>query len=420
MDASAILALLGGISLLSAVVGGGIEVERIKIPSISPKLRIILGIIGVVLIGIAVWMSVLPAAAPATIESPTPTPVVAPPEPSPQSHPPEITNVVVREDASGGSLVIYQDVFFQDHDGDAYLIDWDLVSTTASNVTLSDSYIETSPEEQIAGTFHTAKWACDGSTYTATVRGTVFDRAGNRSDPVEYTLECRALATATPSPLPARQSFSDTYQQLADDGRYIKHTAFTADSGWVLLYDTSGVSSFGIPEDASDKLGELGDAGKEIKAVAFTSDSGWAILYDKNGAAWRGIPEDAAVKLGELGDAGEEIKTVAFTRDSGWVILYDRNKAVWRDIPPDAATRLEKLVDGEDEIKTIAFTGDAGWIILLGWADAWWHDIPPDAATELHDISDAGKEIKSIAFTSNSGWIILMDWSDAWRARTPP
>jgi hypothetical protein len=99
---------------------------------------------------------------------------------------------VVREDTSSGSLTIYQDVHFQDPDGDAHYMDWELISATADGVAVSDGTIEASSEEQMAGAITTGVWRCEqGENYSATISGTILDRAGNQSNTVEYTLECR-------------------------------------------------------------------------------------------------------------------------------------------------------------------------------------------------------------------------------------
>ncbi len=60
MDTPAVIAGIGGIAILIALVGGGIEAEKIRIPSIPGRLRILSGIVGFVLIGVAVWL-ILPS-----------------------------------------------------------------------------------------------------------------------------------------------------------------------------------------------------------------------------------------------------------------------------------------------------------------------------------------------------------------------
>lgn len=61
MDASAIFATLGGIALLVALFGGGIKAEKIEIPTVSGKYRILSGIVGISLLSISIWLSFPPA-----------------------------------------------------------------------------------------------------------------------------------------------------------------------------------------------------------------------------------------------------------------------------------------------------------------------------------------------------------------------
>lgn len=57
MDVSGILALLGGIAIFVSLFGGGIEVERIKIPVITMQIRIFSALTGISLIGLAIWIA---------------------------------------------------------------------------------------------------------------------------------------------------------------------------------------------------------------------------------------------------------------------------------------------------------------------------------------------------------------------------
>lgn len=68
-----VLAILGGIALLLAILGGGIEVKgQVVIPKMPGLPRIISFLVGAVLIGIAIWLIVPPDDHP-----PTPTPTMA-------------------------------------------------------------------------------------------------------------------------------------------------------------------------------------------------------------------------------------------------------------------------------------------------------------------------------------------------------
>lgn len=67
MDAVTVIAIVGGISLIVGLLGGGIEAERLKIPLIPPRARVFAGIVGVILIAISVWLST-----PARFQGPLP------------------------------------------------------------------------------------------------------------------------------------------------------------------------------------------------------------------------------------------------------------------------------------------------------------------------------------------------------------
>lgn len=75
MDVSGILALLGGVAIFVSLFGGGIEVERLKIPVVSKGVRLFSAVVGVALIGLAIWIS-----NPKLIQSSiSPTPLISTP-----------------------------------------------------------------------------------------------------------------------------------------------------------------------------------------------------------------------------------------------------------------------------------------------------------------------------------------------------
>jgi hypothetical protein len=78
MTVPVVLAIAGVVALFLGVWGGGIKAKEIEIPPTPPKARLFVGVLGVVFIGISIWLSVLPS--PGTqsgvSESPTPTDVI--------------------------------------------------------------------------------------------------------------------------------------------------------------------------------------------------------------------------------------------------------------------------------------------------------------------------------------------------------
>ena len=100
-----------------------------------------------------------------------------------------IDSVELREDLSTGSLLIYQDISFHDAEGDVYYIDFVLVSDLP-NIQTQDGAIRTSSEEQKSGAILTGTWTCGDGDYQVTLQATILDRAGNRSNTIEYTMFC--------------------------------------------------------------------------------------------------------------------------------------------------------------------------------------------------------------------------------------
>ena len=90
-----------------------------------------------------------------------------------------------------GYKIYYQDLTFTDPDGDTYHIDWEVVSTNATfQLDPRDGPVSNTIEEQKQGAIVDATWFGEADGYTVTVRGTLKDKAGNFSEPIEYTLVC--------------------------------------------------------------------------------------------------------------------------------------------------------------------------------------------------------------------------------------
>jgi len=103
---------------------------------------------------------------------------------------PVIDAVELRDDTSGGSLVILQYFKFHDPDGDAYWLHIELVRATVGGLEVADGTIRVPSQQQKQGATTTGRWNCGGDTYEVTLRATILDRAGNMSNAVEYTMNC--------------------------------------------------------------------------------------------------------------------------------------------------------------------------------------------------------------------------------------
>jgi hypothetical protein len=202
-----VLAIAGCIALLVGLFGGGIKAKEIEVPRISALPRISSSILGIVLIGISIWLSLPPSdrmsqsptettqpeiSTPSqfsTIE-PTQQPTLTP-SPTPELGIPVITAIKLREDSSSGSLIIYQDIYFYDPDGDTNFIQWKVLSSTIADISVTNGSVHASSEEQKAGTFATGTWGCNNGKYSIKFQVTLLDSAGHESNPFEYSIECK-------------------------------------------------------------------------------------------------------------------------------------------------------------------------------------------------------------------------------------
>jgi len=57
MTVPVVLAIAGVVALFLGVWGGGIKAKEIEIPPAPPKARVIVGVVGLVFIGISIWLS---------------------------------------------------------------------------------------------------------------------------------------------------------------------------------------------------------------------------------------------------------------------------------------------------------------------------------------------------------------------------
>jgi tetratricopeptide (TPR) repeat protein len=142
----------------------------------------------------AEWKSstVSPTKAVATpaVQKPAPTKTPATAAANPDR--PVIIWVTLRKDySSNGSLEIYQDILFTDRNGDAIRIDYRIDSSTNPDVQVEGGTFDISSAEQKAGAKIIGQWSCGGGTYTVNLSAIVTDRAGNKSEPYPYTLECK-------------------------------------------------------------------------------------------------------------------------------------------------------------------------------------------------------------------------------------
>jgi hypothetical protein len=125
--------------------------------------------------------------------SPPPTPTA---QPTSQtlvgSLPPVVRRVVEREEVIDGFLYIYDDIYFTDPDGDAVAVTYTPVSSSLPyRLNFTDDPIEASAEEQKGEALFTVAGRCWQKLELA-FESRIVDQAGNRSEPVLFTLSCLA------------------------------------------------------------------------------------------------------------------------------------------------------------------------------------------------------------------------------------
>jgi hypothetical protein len=103
-----------------------------------------------------------------------------------------VLRVVEREEVIDGSLYVYDDIYFTDPDGDASSVTYNWISSSLPySLDLTDDPIEASAEEQKGEALFTVAGRCWQKLELA-FESRIVDQAGNRSEPVLFTLSCSA------------------------------------------------------------------------------------------------------------------------------------------------------------------------------------------------------------------------------------
>lgn len=102
-----------------------------------------------------------------------------------------IDRVVVRFDSSSGGVLAYLDVYFYDAEGDANLVDFQLISTSVEITTKEMKDISITPsDKQKNGSMVTGQWACGSKQYDVAVGVVIRDQAGHSSNPFVVNFSC--------------------------------------------------------------------------------------------------------------------------------------------------------------------------------------------------------------------------------------
>jgi hypothetical protein len=103
---------------------------------------------------------------------------------------PVVKSVDLRRDTSSGGLIIFQDISFQDSDGDVTRVDYEIVSSTISGLQVEGGSVDIPSTTQQTGALISGEWGCGNENYEVTLRVTFTDKLGNLSNPFEYTMIC--------------------------------------------------------------------------------------------------------------------------------------------------------------------------------------------------------------------------------------
>jgi serine/threonine protein kinase len=159
------------------------------LPAVGVALVVVIGIAVVLLLGLNQLNNVNADTTPSV--TPSITPLVS--EPSTESVPvntaPQILAVDLSYTRTSSELQIYQYIKYQDADGDAYYVDYTLVSATVA-VDIADGDISDSIQVQKTGGLITGLWHCGGQNYEISLSVVILDHAGNRSNSYPYSMVC--------------------------------------------------------------------------------------------------------------------------------------------------------------------------------------------------------------------------------------
>ena len=114
-----------------------------------------------------------------------------PPSTAIVKYPPIIAGIKLLKSPTASGVIIYADISFQDLDGDAYNVTYNVLNTTAKGIKVENDPITSPANDQILGTSVRVKWACEAGGYVVTLNAIIQDKAGNESNPYPLVFDCR-------------------------------------------------------------------------------------------------------------------------------------------------------------------------------------------------------------------------------------
>lgn len=104
---------------------------------------------------------------------------------------PVIERVELRYASSAGKTIVYQDIYFHDGDGDVNKVTYEIKYITPGySAKVANGLVSIASQKQKSGGMFTGEWTCGGK-YDVELLVTIHDRAGNQSNSLAYTMNCR-------------------------------------------------------------------------------------------------------------------------------------------------------------------------------------------------------------------------------------
>lgn len=103
---------------------------------------------------------------------------------------PVISDVKITKIIKDDGEVMEKNIYFNDPEGDAALVNFMVIGTNAEKISVSTGAIDIDPSIQKIGANHLARWECGKDKYFVKFRIIIIDRASHLSRPYDYTVNC--------------------------------------------------------------------------------------------------------------------------------------------------------------------------------------------------------------------------------------
>lgn len=228
------------------------------------------------------------------------------------------------------------------------------------------------------------------------------------------------IVPATHAAPATRPMNSDSRAPTIGD-KQVKNVTLTTDGGYAILIGSNGYSTNNVAKTFNAKLTDLNTDGDTILSVAFTANGGWVIIYeDAKGMTgyWsEDIPADCETKLLELVKDKSTLISVSFTAENDWIILFDDYGYSSIGMQKDLVESLKKVNKDKKAMKQVSFAPmkDNPSVFLYGVNAFTYSDgLPQSAIDALTEYNEKSFELLSISFGENDSWVVVSDKEIVW------